>query len=261
VKYTVKQLADCSGVSTRTLRFYDKISLLSPAYYAENGYRYYGEDELLCLQQILFFRELGFKLNDIKAIIVADEFDQLESLQKHKTHLLKKTSKLKNLIKTIDKTILHLKGEIEMQEHELYIGFKHPEQLEMINYLESTMGESGKKIVAQSRESTAAMNLSPEDVKKLEDEKNQWIAAITKLLSGNTSPTSQEAQDMIDEYYKKRIQRFCNPTTEEFVNLIEVEAEHPVYKEKFAAIHPDFSDFFLAAVKHYAATKLRGREK
>ena len=63
------------------------------------------------------------------------------------------------------------------------------------------------------------------------------------------------------DYSKKRIQRFCNPTTEGFVNLIEVEAEHPVYKEKFAAIHPDFSDFFLAAVKHYAATKLRGREK
>ena len=65
MEYTVKQLAECSGVSTRTLRFYDKIGLLSPAYYAENGYRYYGENELLHLQQILFFRELGFKLDHI----------------------------------------------------------------------------------------------------------------------------------------------------------------------------------------------------
>mgnify|MGYP005998131901 CR=1 FL=1 len=78
MKYTVKQLAEYSGVSTRTLRFYDKLDLLSPAFYGDNGYRFYSEAELLTLQQILFFRELGFKLADIKNIINADEFDQLK---------------------------------------------------------------------------------------------------------------------------------------------------------------------------------------
>lgn len=85
--YTVKQLASLSGVSSRTLRFYDKIDLLSPAYYAENGYRYYRQQQLLQLQQILFFKKLGYKLKDIKVIITADEFVQMVELSiKHPSY-------------------------------------------------------------------------------------------------------------------------------------------------------------------------------
>lgn len=63
--YTVNKLAKLSGVSVRTLHFYDEVGLLKPAYYVENNYRYYEEEQLLLLQQILFYRELGFQLNDI----------------------------------------------------------------------------------------------------------------------------------------------------------------------------------------------------
>lgn len=62
MRYTVNKLAKLSGVSPRTLRFYDKIDLLKPAFYGDNQYRYYEEEQLLMLQQILFFRELGFPL-------------------------------------------------------------------------------------------------------------------------------------------------------------------------------------------------------
>jgi DNA-binding transcriptional MerR regulator len=67
--YTVKKLAKISGISIRTLRFYDEIGLLKPAYYGENNYRYYEEEQVLILQQILFYRELGFPLKDIHRII------------------------------------------------------------------------------------------------------------------------------------------------------------------------------------------------
>jgi DNA-binding transcriptional MerR regulator len=66
--YTVNKLAKLSGVSVRTLHFYDEIGLLEPAYYGDNNYRYYEEEQLLMLQQILFFRELGFPLIDIQRI-------------------------------------------------------------------------------------------------------------------------------------------------------------------------------------------------
>ena len=139
MKYTVKQLAEHAGVSTRTLRFYDKIGLLSPAFYDDNKYRFYGEAELLILQQILFFRELGFKLENIKSIINADEFNQLEALEKHQVNLMQKIEDLKNLVKTIDKTTAHLKGELKIKDYELYAAFKHPKQLEMVAYLKNTM--------------------------------------------------------------------------------------------------------------------------
>jgi DNA-binding transcriptional MerR regulator len=87
MKYTVKKLAQISGVSVRTLRFYDEIDLLKPAFYGENKYRYYEEEELLMLQQILFFRELGFPLSDIQRILGSNDFDKIESLKSHKSML------------------------------------------------------------------------------------------------------------------------------------------------------------------------------
>ncbi len=67
--YTVKQLATLAHLSVRTLHFYDETGLLKPAHIAKNGYRYYGEKELLRLQQILFFRELEFSLEEIRKMI------------------------------------------------------------------------------------------------------------------------------------------------------------------------------------------------
>jgi DNA-binding transcriptional MerR regulator len=84
MQYTVKKLAQLSGVSIRTLRFYDEIDLLKPAFYGENKYRYYEEEQLLMLQQILFFRELGFSLSDIQRILGGNDFDKIESLKSQK---------------------------------------------------------------------------------------------------------------------------------------------------------------------------------
>src|SRR5437899_9718909 len=87
--YTVKQLAAISGVSVRTLHFYDETGLLKPAYHGANGYRYYEEEQLLMLQQILFFRELGFELKRIGKIIGSNNFDKIVALRSHR-HVLEK---------------------------------------------------------------------------------------------------------------------------------------------------------------------------
>jgi DNA-binding transcriptional MerR regulator len=82
--FTVKKLAKLSGVSVRTLHWYDEIGLLKPAYLGANHYRYYQEEQLLILQQILFFKELGFNLNDIQSLLAERDFDKLNSLEAHK---------------------------------------------------------------------------------------------------------------------------------------------------------------------------------
>ena len=87
MSYTVNKLAKLSGVSPRTLRFYDEIGLLKPAAYGENKYRYYEEEQLLLLQQILFFRELDFPLGDIEGIMSSPDFDKVETLNAHKITL------------------------------------------------------------------------------------------------------------------------------------------------------------------------------
>src|SRR5688500_4997847 len=108
--YTVKKLAAMSRVSVRTLHFYDEVGLLKPAYYAANGYRFYEEPQLLMLQQILFYRELGMELKQIKRIVGRSDFDKVIALHAHRKVLRKNLAKTRELIRTIDKTIEHLKG-------------------------------------------------------------------------------------------------------------------------------------------------------
>src|ERR1700678_76261 len=105
--YTVKQVAEISGVSVRTLHFYDETGLLKPARQGANGYRFYEEPQLLTLQQILFYRELGFELKQIKGILGRADFEKAAALQSHRKVLQENLARLRTLIETIDKTIEH----------------------------------------------------------------------------------------------------------------------------------------------------------
>jgi DNA-binding transcriptional MerR regulator len=125
MSYTVKKLAKLSGVSIRTLRFYDQIGLLKPAYYGDNHYRYYEEKQLLMLQQILFYRELGFSLNDIQRAVRSDDFNKIDALISHKQVLAQRLDRTKKLMKTIDLTIEHLRGQTTMRNEDLFEGFAH----------------------------------------------------------------------------------------------------------------------------------------
>jgi DNA-binding transcriptional MerR regulator len=121
--YTVKQVAAMSGVSVRTLHFYDEMALLKPAYTKANGYRIYEEPQLLMLQQILFYRELGFELKRIKEILGQAKFEKVAALKSHRKVLESDLTRTRTLIETIDKTIKHLKGTKKMKSEEMFAGF------------------------------------------------------------------------------------------------------------------------------------------
>jgi len=121
--YTVKQLAVMSGVTVRTLHFYDETALLRPAYIKANGYRIYEEPQLLMLQQILFYRELGLELKRVKEILSQPKFEKVAALKSHRQVLEKNATRTRTLIETIDKTISHLKGQKKMTSKEMFVGF------------------------------------------------------------------------------------------------------------------------------------------
>src|SRR6185369_8638654 len=126
--FTVKQLSKLAGVTPRTLHHYDEIGLLKPSRVGENGYRYYGEESLLRLQQILFYRELDIPLEDIKKIMGRRDFDIVGALHNHKEALQKQVKRLNRLIVTVDNTINHLKGTTIMSDQGLFEGFSEKEQ-------------------------------------------------------------------------------------------------------------------------------------
>src|SRR5215510_9287774 len=148
--YTVKQVARMSGVSVRTLHFYDETALLKPAYLGANGYRFYEEPQLLTLQQILFYRELGFELKQIKRIMGRADFEKIAALESHRKVLRKDLARTRKLIETIDKTIEHLRGKRKMKSQEMFVGFDPEQQARHEQELINRFGETMKERIAES---------------------------------------------------------------------------------------------------------------
>src|SRR5687768_10802735 len=151
--YTVNQLAQLAGISVRALHHYDEIGLLKPAFTGDNRYRYYGEEELLRLQQILIHRELDIPLAEIGAIIDGPGFDRLATLQQQRQRLDAQAKRYAGMVKTIDRTIARLKGDRAMTDADLYAGVVSPEkQAAYEQWLIERYGPDMEARIEQSRE-------------------------------------------------------------------------------------------------------------
>lgn len=121
--YRVQELAALSGVSARTLHYYDEMKLLVPARRA-NNYRSYGENEVDRLQQILLYREIGVSLTDIKRILDDPEFDEKDALCSHLVGLKAQYERIGKLIISVEKTLASKEGNEIMSDTEKFKGFK-----------------------------------------------------------------------------------------------------------------------------------------
>ena len=201
MNYTVNQLAKLSGVTIRTLRFYDEIGLLKPAFVAENGYRYYRENELLLLQQILFFRELGFELKQIQDILKHSDFDRQATLQSHKKTLKKEIERLQTLMVTIDKTINHLQGKQTMSERELFYGLQNysPEFQKFYREFTEKAGEENTKVMDAMYE--REKNMTETEKKQFEHGKKKfWKDLVTVFKKKKLKIDHPDVQNIIKDY-------------------------------------------------------------
>lgn len=249
--YTVKQLAKLSGVSVRTLHFYDEIGLLKPAYYGENRYRYYEEEQLLMLQQILFYRELDFSLSDIQRLLSSSDFDKVEALNSHKQILKNGFERTKKLLETIDKTISHLRGHTTMKDEELYYGFDSEKQKEH----EKSLVERG--IVTQ--------DLLDECNKKIkywgDKEKNAFIQDMEKILqeivaaiNKKLAPSDAEVQNLMRQHYVW-LERTWNPTKETYLGLTQL-YQTPEFRVFYDQRDPRLLAFMIEAMQIFADREL-----
>ena len=120
MEYTIRKLAEMARITTRTLRYYDEIGILKPARINSSGYRIYGRKEVDMLQQILFYRELGVSLDELKEIITSPDFDMLKALKEHRSRLLEKREQLDRLIENVEKTIAFKERGIIMSDKEKF---------------------------------------------------------------------------------------------------------------------------------------------
>lgn len=173
MEYTVQKLGELAGISTRTLRYYDTIGLLKPAGKSDAGYRLYGTKEVDRLQQILFYRELGFPLDTIGQLLDSPDFDHSAALARHREQLLAKRRQLDLLIDNVEKTLSAAEGRIDMADEEKFQGFKR--QLVEDNeaaygeeirerYSNRTVDEANAKMLQMSEETYSRFRLVEQQV-------------------------------------------------------------------------------------------------
>ncbi len=242
-RYTVKQLADLAGVSRRTLHYYDEIGLLPPTDTGGNGYRAYADADLLRLQQILFFRELGFSLKEIGKVIDRPDFDQLQALRDHKRALQKRAQRLDNLIGTIDKTILHLEGRIIMDKKTIFEGFSEEKQKE---YEQEARQKYDPKLVDESVKRWNNYSQAQKDQIGAEGEAN-YHDMFEHMDKGHDSP---EVQAAVARWHK-HLEYFYTPTPEILRGLGQMYVQDVRFRKNFEKLSPDFPDFLCKAIEYY----------
>ena len=134
---TISQVAELTGISIRTLQYYDEIGLLKPSGLTQSGYRLYDEEALQKLQQILFFRELGFKLKDIREIIEKPDFDRIAAFKKQKELLLLKRNRTDRLIQLLSR----------LEKGEQCVSFKEFDLSDYIHALEDFKSNQTETVI------------------------------------------------------------------------------------------------------------------
>lgn len=250
--YTINTLAKFSKVSVRTLRFYDEIGLLKPAYYGHNKYRYYEEEQLLRLQQILFFRELKLSLSQVQKIMSSTDFDKIEALNAHKQILERNLHHMEALVKTINKTILHLKGQIKMKDTEIFEGFETKKQKKYKTYLADKGMVSSKEVEIIWKKIKSWTKEDWEKVKEAGDEIHKALAiAVEEALH----PASPAVQGLMNKHYTW-LKRFLMPVKDMHIAFERVYLEHPHFNEFFKSYHPSLADYLAKAMKIFIEKKL-----
>lgn len=251
-KHTVRQLARLSGVSVRTLHHYDRIGLLKPASVGANGYRYYGEPELLRLQQILLHRELGMPLAEIGPLLAAEAEDRITQLRRHRELLAERADRHRELISTIDQTLASLEGGITVEPASLYQGFSAEKQAEYENWLIERHGEPMQNDIEASRRHLAAG--SPRDLRDRLHELSGLEEALAALCRERVSPTDTRLAPLLRrhcEWVASMWGKPCPPAA--YAGLADLYETHPDFRSRYDALAPGFADFLPRAMRSWVA--------
>ena len=196
MEYKINQLAKISGITTRTLRYYDEMGLLSPGRVDSNGYRVYRQEQVDKLQQILFYRELGVPLDEIKSILSAPDFDRQKALELHLSALKSRRENINCLIENVTKTIHAIKEGTPMSDKEKFEGFKQDLIKQNADkYGEEIAAKFGKEVVDASNQKLAGMT---EAQWQKQQELSEKLFSLLERALKIGDPACHEAQQAAD---------------------------------------------------------------
>lgn len=251
MKYSISQLSKLAGVSSRTLRYYEEIGLLLPREKGENGYRYYSSRQVNKLQQIMFYRSFDMELEDIKRIVNSDDFDRIAAMESHLEKLKNQKEKIDKLIENVNKTIMNLKGEIQMTDKEKFNAFK-----------EKIIHNNEEKYGAEARAKYGNEAVDATNKKIMDMSQEQWtnLEELTALLNTTLKEAVQQADpasaiaQKACALHKEWLTHYWNFYSKEaHLGLCQMYTQDERFKEYYEKIAPGCADFLYKAMKIYLA--------
>jgi MerR family transcriptional regulator, thiopeptide resistance regulator len=248
--WSIAQVAKMSKVTSRTLRHYDEIGLLPPAWVGANGYRYYEQEQLLRLQQILVMRELGLGLDAIKQIVRQGR-DQVEVLRMHRGWLLAERDRFARLARTVTRTIEELEGgeNVTSMEH-WFEGFDPAKQEEL--------QEEARQRWGAEHVDAANAHVKDKSQEWWKEQGAAWAAqlsALVALIDAGHAPGDAEVLDVLDGHYRW-ISGSWTPNRESYTGLGDLYADDPRFRANFDRTDPRLAEFMRAAMAAYAQERL-----
>ncbi|MEU9999236.1 MerR family transcriptional regulator [Streptomyces sp. NPDC050848] len=259
--WSIAEVARMSGVTSRTLRHYDEIGLLPPAWIGSNGHRYYEEADLLRLQQILLMRELDLGLREVRAVLDS-RADRVTVLREHHERLLSERNRLDTLVRTVGRTIAALEDGNEDEDtmaktakinrpENLFEGFAP--SAEVGAALDAEVRERWPEAWEEAR--PARESMTAEDQERWQREVTAQMVRFAELMAAGTPVTDAVVQSEVDAHYRA-VSRFWTPTAEAYKGLARTYVDDARFRANFDRIAEGLAEYQCDAMTAYADERL-----
>lgn len=248
MEYTIQKLAQMAGISARALRYYDEIGILKPARINSSGYRIYGQKEVDCLQQIMFYKTLGVSLEIIKEIMNSPFYDEAKALKEHREQLLDKRKQLDMLIANVEKSIASMEGRKVMTDSEKFEGFKQV----LIDDNETKFGKEirakyGDDVVNRSNQKLMGMTKEDhEEATRLADDILETLAEAFET----GYPASRVGQKTAELHKKWLMHYWTEYSLEAHATLSQMYLDDERFKDYYEK-RPGMTEFLRDAIHIY----------
>lgn len=244
MRLKINEAARLTGITVRTLHYYDEIGLLKPGIVTDSGYRMYDEENLEMLQQILFFKELDFPLNEIKDMLNNPGFSKTEALQKHRELLLKKRERLDRLIALTEKTI---KGEKKMNFEEFNSKDIEAAKEKYAKEVKERWGDS--EAYAESKRRTDSYG--KKEWAAIDAGTKEIFGAFAGLSQRNIAPDSEEALRVVKRWQDFISKHFYPCSNEILSGLGMMYTEDERFRNNLDKFGAGTAEYMSAAIKSY----------
>jgi len=246
---TVGEVAQLASVSVRTLHHYDELGLLTPSVRTEAGYRLYSDADLACLQQVLFFKELGFGLGDIARIMHDPQFDRLEALRMQRRMLTEKSTQLALMAEAVDAAIDATEGGVRMDAKDMFEAFGDFDPKEYEKEAEERWGNTD----AYKESARRTKRYTKEDWIEVRKETEAVNDALGALLDAGVPADDPRAMDQAEQHRLNIDKRFYPVSYEMHVGLAEMYIADPRFAANYEKVHAGLARYMHDAILANAA--------